>query len=102
MEKLTFIRKPNGRLSAPATTKAAVAFAFSQSPGCLSREIVNAAASDLVEAAKDLAFRTGRDYEESSKHLMSRDPWLALAVMPIGDERADRQLGIEIIEEGRA
>jgi basic membrane lipoprotein Med (substrate-binding protein (PBP1-ABC) superfamily) len=102
MEKFTFTRQADGSLHATDQTKASVALAFRQNPGTLSREIVNAAAADLVNKAKDLAFSTGKSYEEASTHLMSRDPWLALAVAVIGDDRADKALGIEIVEGARA
>jgi hypothetical protein len=96
MEKFTFTRQADGSLHATDQTKASVALAFRQNPGTLSRE------ADLVNKAKDLAFSTGKSYEEASTHLMSRDPWLALAVAVIGDDRADKALGIEIVEGARA
>ncbi len=100
MERLTFTRQPDGSLQGSDAVKAAVALAWQKQPGTLSREIVNAAAADLSRAAKDLGFSAGKSYEEASRHLMSQNPWFALATAAIGDERADRALGIEIVVGG--
>ena len=98
MEKFTFTRNADGSLGATPATKAAVAAAFRANPGTLSREVVAAAAADLVREANKLAFDSGREYEDCSRFLMSRDPWLALATCAIDDDaRSARALGIEIV-----
>ena len=102
MERLTFTRQADGSLHATDQIKAAVARAWQMQPGTVSRDIVNAAAADLERQAKELMFTSGKDYESSAKHAISRDPWLALATAAIGDERADRALGIEIVGGERA
>lgn len=102
MERLTFTRQPDNSLQATDATKAATALAFRRNPGTLSRDIVNAAAADLGRQAKALMFTTDKTYEQASGHLMAMDPWLALATAAIGDERADRALGIEIVGGERA
>ncbi|SRR5258707_11117590 len=102
MERFTFSRQADGTLHAPDATKAAVALAFRQSPGTLSRDIINAAAADLERQAKELMFTTDKSYAETSKHLMELHPWLALATAAIGDDRADRALGIEIVGGAQA
>jgi len=84
--------------NAPASDKAEVARRFAEAPGTAPRDIVNYAATDLGREAKDLAFKTGKSYEECSRHLMSQNPWLALATAAIDDSgRSAEALGIEIV-----
>jgi hypothetical protein len=96
-DKYIFTPQADGIPTAPSHVKQAVAAAFARSPGLVSRSIHIAAATDLVRAAQALQFSSDKSYEECSKYLMSRDPWLALAVCAISDDdKADRALGIVI------
>ena len=98
MERIIFKRNAFGNLVASDADKARVAAAFRENRGTLARELVDAAASDLVTATRQMMFATGKSYAEVSKHLVDTVPWYGLAVAAIAEhpERSLRDLNVEV------
>ena len=98
MERIIFKRNAFGNLVASDADKARVAAAYRANRGTLAREIVDAAAADLVRATNQMMFDSGKSYAEISKHLVDTNPWFGLAVAAIAEhpERSLRDLNVEV------